>query len=463
MSCVGRAPSTCTDLMQSPPEPVSEAPATEQAYGNAAAQECLPGEWSDTPTLDAWGEEESAEPVASLDEAKAALTAWSTQARSLAVDGGEWVIQNWTEFLGKAGGTPWMSIGADGLITLTKNTAANLGGEVAVSALEYWLASGASLTGGKAVGAAVGTAAGGPLGTVIGFAVGCVAEEFVGMAVDALVPDLTAQETALAATKQMAGALGSVVSTAFTEMRSAEGSVTEVHEGVLGALVNAKDPLALTAVVAHLRAETAMLSGTNPGDRSLRDALLRDWTLENAGTAERAGDSCNQAAWGEAVGAPPQGGPLERLGQAASALWWGSPAGLGDEPALFAYQTRGELGRAGLDTAAAGTWIEEIERQSASADEVVAHYDGVHCVHREPEDPDRLADFLYAHADPDTWGKDGFELLHDKIRAGVDAEFELCVQPTLGVDRWNSPYVIRWDWHLSLNGRPDELHFVSTP
>jgi len=309
-----------------------------------------------------------------LDKTKAqdALLEWQEIAHQF-IDGNRaWLSANWIEYLGRTSQNPRLAWSDATTASFMSNALGNLVTELGQKLIKKGSAA--------AAGAMVGTAAAPGVGTVIGFAVGVLIESIASSIFETISGKTAAEEAASDASRRTAKLILGQVSAFETEASAARSQLQKAFKAIQKNLTNATTQEQVDQILNWAVAEKSV-TATSPtaDDRSLFQAMLKDWVLEHAGDEEDANANTSETDWERAR--------TEVFGEGDS---------LDGHPEIFAYQSRSHWDSVGLPgTVTANQMIEKVkqiqgDKPQDAAEVVTGYYDGKTYLIESAADPERL-------------------------------------------------------------------------
>jgi hypothetical protein len=368
-----------------------------------------------------------------------AIEAWRVPARAVIDGATAWQTGNWIEYLSRTSSNPQLSLADSDIADVTANFVGNVLTEVGGEAIEkagQWTAA--------TLGAAIGTAAEPGLGTVIGFLIGVLVESVASYIFAEATGKADAGEKAADAAERVGRLIGKqhalLAAQEAVAARELEALVAAMRERALGA--QSQDEI--DAVAAWAKAAVPKTVPPKPGPpHPLAEEMLKVWVLEHAGDLDTAHGDTDSTQW-------------ERALQSVF-----GEDGLQGMPSLFAYQTRHEWGRAGIDHASTSAEVlSEAEalmgehgivsgdmRTILAADPVQKAFHGRKFSFRGAGDPQAMLRYLVDHTAADPIDP---EWVLAQLEAGaLTVTCELDVRST-----GESAVIDEWVWRFEFDQTP---------
>lgn len=367
--------------------------------------------------------------------AQNALLDYRERAGSFITGNHNWLTQNWTYYLSRTTQNPMLGWADGTAASVVSNALGNLLTELGQNLIKRGSAA--------AAGALVGSAIAPGAGTVIGFVVGVLVESAASMIFEALTGKSDAAAAANAASRRTGDLIQAQYGNLATANANANAELNAGYRSTQTALTNATDQTAVDRIRDWANSEKAKVEHPAPiADRSLAQQMIREWVLEHAGDEEDANSSTDETEWEAARD--------EAFGE----------GDLDYHREIFAYQTRHEWGKAGLNVAQAQAIIDDVMAMRRGADGITQSISTQTAYNRY-----NGRRYTLPVADSTKWGqywrqhksrptstphRRGWEAAAAMIDAGqftVDCTLDLTTADM-------SCYVDEWDYEIVLTGDP---------
>jgi Domain of unknown function (DUF4157) len=280
-----------------------------------------------TPTVNTGAPAEGVNPIPAFN----ALDEWRIKAAELITGTWRWEMGNWIDFLGRTSSNPQLSLADSDLAGVASNALGNLLTELGSDAMKKAAQKSAAL-----LGAAIGTAIEPGAGTVIGFLLGVLIESAASWVFENVTGKSDPDQTAADASERLRELLAQQHTLLAAQYA---GAIAQLESFIAVAKLNAEhaDTQAkVDSIAAWAAGEAEKTKLPNPeADRSMSERLLKIWVLEHAGNVGSAHGDTSPEQWEQALGHVFSGATR-----------------LKNQPTLFAFQTRAEWEKAGLDHSA---------------------------------------------------------------------------------------------------------------
>jgi len=357
----------------------------------------------------------------------------------------DWMVQNWTHYLARTTQNPMLGWSDGTAASVVSNALGNL----LTTLGENLIKRGSS----AAAGALVGSALAPGVGTVIGFVIGVLVETAASMIFEAI----TGKSDAAAAANAASRRTGDLIEAQYGDLARANTAAnTELNASYRATqtqLTSATDQASVDRIKDWATAESARAATPAPiADRSLFQRMIQEWVLEHAGDEEDANSSTDETEWENAR--------TDAFG--AENLRHNMPADgdLDYHREIFAYQTRGEWMKAGLDNSQAQAIVDDAMAmrrgpdgitQSMNTAQAHARYNGRKYT-LPVADQARWTTYWQSHKSrpTSTPHRRGWDAAAAMIAAGqfsVDCTLDLTTADV-------SCYVDEWDYEIVLTGDP---------
>ena len=361
-----------------------------------------------------------------------AISAWRIKAEDVIQATADWETDNWIEFLSRTSSNPRLTMADHELASVASNFIGNVfsgGGERIIAATGQRTAAG--------LGALIGTAVGPGAGTVIGFLLGVLVESVSSFIFENVTGKADPAEKAADAAERVGKLIQRQHALLAAQRSKADAALEELVAAANSRAEHAQsqaevEELAAWAVEA---ADKTLVPQFGSGYPMATD-LLEAWVLEHAGDLDT-----------------PHGGDVDSTQwQRAMTSVFGD---LDEQPVMFAYQTRAEWERAGIqhegETSRMLTAAEELWTQEGflAGDAVQAAFHDRTYEFSSFKSAEALRDYIMDH---NLWTAVGAEWLLTKIKAGdVRAFCTLDVHSAEG-----SAHIDEWNWRYEIAMEPGE-------
>ena len=382
-----------------------------------------------------------------IDDAQKALFAWHRKSLEFVEDNRIWLSYNYIDYLGRTSSNPRLGWSHSTTASVIGHAVGKLLGKLP----EKLIKKGTAAT----VAALIGTKIAPGVGTVIGFIVGTMIDTIAYSIFQTITGKTAAGKAMTKASRLTASMIKAKEKELNKKAKQGRTMAMDIYEKVQNQLNDAKTENEVFSIRDWAINEHDVAATSPPAtDRSLFERMLHDWVLEHAGDEEDASKQTEEYQWEKARD--------EVFGK----------GDLDNHPEIFAYQTRGQWGEAGLPgEKTANRMIAEVEgiKKEASmsgkdpADEVYKRFDSKTYVFHSTKNRDelqKLANFISRSAYPQ------MPLLGaGLIRLSRNKFTMKCFLDLTTSD--GSCYVNEWEYHLSLPGpegsKPMKSQFDVSP
>ncbi len=346
-----------------------------------------------------------------------------------------WQRLNYNQYIGYARDTPGVSWTQDAAQGALSNAFGN-----AVADGATWVAKKVAARGLTAASTAVGAAIGNVPGAIVGFVVGVLLETAAGMLYETLFGS-PSDDAATEAAVRTAALISTHDARLEQQSKAARSHSRERIEQMRQRLADSNDPVEVDNIGMTADTDQQDLANHEPdiANRSLADQMIAEWVLEHAGDEEDENSDVTGSDW-----------------DAAREMRFGGD--LDNRPELFAFQTRNQFGKMGLDTQLIQQTITALRPDLSgaatfSADAVASTYHGKRFEFNRASDPEKLINFI---ADNYGW----FPSEHGK-QAIREGRFRLeCTLDVSSAD--GSVYIDEWEYAMTFEGDEDTIWWQRT-
>jgi Domain of unknown function (DUF4157) len=281
------------------------------------------------------------------------LDAWRVKASVVADAVATWQMGNWIDYIKRTSLNPRLSLADGQLASIASNAVGNaitLFGEEQIEVVSKVVAGESA----RLIGAAIGTAVEPGGGTAIGFVIGVVIEWAASWAFENITGKSDVDESAAAAAMGTGGLIADQLAALAALTQESRAETEALVSTIKGNVRDAATQDDVDRIAAWAEREIAQTPEPKAvDDRSMANELLQIWVLEHGASPSSAQPNTSETQWQQAVQhLSPGGAPLE------------------GQPAMFAFQTRAEWTKAGLEHAAPS------EAMMAKANELAAASEG---------------------------------------------------------------------------------------
>jgi hypothetical protein len=391
------------------------------------------------------------------------LDAWRVKASVVADAVATWQMGNWIDYIKRTSLNPRLSLADGQLASIASNAVGNaitFLGEKRIEIVSKVIAGESA----RLIGAAIGTAIEPGGGTAIGFVIGVVIESAASWAFENITGKSDVDESAADAAMRTGGLIADQLAALAALTQESRAQTEAMVTTIKGTVRDAATQDDVDRIAAWAEREIAQTPEPKAvDDRSMADELLQIWVLEHGASPWSAQDDTSETQWQQAVEhLTPGGAPIE------------------SQPKMFAFQTRAEWTKAGLEHAAQSEAMMAEANEQAAAGRSSAGAGATMVQNRfhnktyelPVKDPEAFARYVIENATYEELGMLGLtaaattsEHLDDPEWIATRArEGKAQVSCILDVQiRSNSAYIDEWNWDVDLGELPRVPGYESYP